>query len=396
LVVIAGGNGEGKSSFIDAISQIFDPTGVRLTPKPLRIGETEGFAEVVTSTARIRRTWKKDDAGTLEAFPLDPEARYAKTGKQFVAESTGGAIFDPEAFANLADDVQRQQLLARSILPEGFNLAKLDADYQIAYDDRRAVTRTLKEAGAALTEHPEPAEGTPTEEVSAAAILAEHEQARQVNAEVERKRAEATRTEAARVAATEYVARVEAALATARGTAEHAAAEAAISLEAARVAVPVDLDAITAKLSEVESINAAVRAGKAHAAAKERVAAVQAREDELNASMAAIVQAKVDGLKAAVFPVAGLGVDDVGVTFQGVPFKQVNSAEKVLIALDLLTIPQPDLRIVIIKNGDMLDANTLAKVDARATERGYLVVTERDRDESRQIGWTVTGGTVSA
>lgn len=73
LVVIAGGNGAGKSSFIDAFVELFDPKGTRLTPKPIREGEDEARAEFTDTDlgVRIVRTWRKNDAGKLEVFALD-------------------------------------------------------------------------------------------------------------------------------------------------------------------------------------------------------------------------------------------------------------------------------------------------------------------------------------
>ena len=71
LVVIAGSNGSGKSSLIDAVAEIFDPKGTRLTARPINDNAEEASAEVITTQARLVRTWKKNDAGTLAAFALD-------------------------------------------------------------------------------------------------------------------------------------------------------------------------------------------------------------------------------------------------------------------------------------------------------------------------------------
>ena len=44
----------------------------------------------------------------------------------------------------------------------------------------------------------------------------------------------------------------------------------------------------------------------------------------------------------------------------------------------------------------MLDATSLAGIEKIAIERGYYVVIERDRDESRAIGFTVKDGELAA
>ncbi|NGZ99664.1 hypothetical protein G5V59_02720 [Nocardioides sp. W3-2-3] len=42
---------------------------------------------------------------------------------------------------------------------------------------------------------------------------------------------------------------------------------------------------------------------------------------------------KADALAKATFPVDGLGFDDDGVTYQGVPFAQASSAEQIRVSL---------------------------------------------------------------
>jgi ABC-type cobalamin/Fe3+-siderophores transport system ATPase subunit len=392
LVVIAGGNGAGKSSFIDAITEIFDPSGTRLTPKPIRAGETEASAEVVTSTARVVRTWKKDDAGTLAAYALDG-AKYP-SGKDFILKATGGALFDPKQFVNLSEKDQRDQLLARVELP--FDLAQLDADRKAAFDGRTDATRELKRVTAVVNALPTPNPDAPAEEVSAAAILADAEAARTNNARVQQLRDAAIAAEQAKEAAEAEVARLAEALDSARAFGVRAEETRVETLAAARAGRMVDLDAITAKLTTVEETNAEVRKAKARAEA----AGVQAKAAEQEATLTAKIDAfdktKREGLAAAKFPVDGLSVDDTGITFNGIPFRQVNTAMKTRVAFDLATLPQPDLRLIVIKDGDSLDGDSLAEIGRIADERGYIVLVERDRDESRQIGFTVVDGAVSA
>lgn len=118
LVVIAGSNGAGKSSFIDAIAELFDPKGTKLTPNPIREGADEARAEYVDDELglRITRVWKRNGtAGTLSVEALDG-ARYQKPA-EVVAGLLGGAIFDPVAFLNLDEKKQREALLAKVTLP---------------------------------------------------------------------------------------------------------------------------------------------------------------------------------------------------------------------------------------------------------------------------------------
>ena len=82
-------------------------------------------------------------------------------------------------------------------------------------------------------------------------------------------------------------------------------------------------------------------------------------------------------------------------TFRGVPFSQVNSAMRRRVAFAIATAGDPQLRLVIVKDGDLLDADSLTAISDLAEERGYTVLVERDRDESRRLGFTVSDGTLA-
>lgn len=379
LVVIAGGNGAGKSSFIDAITELFDPRGSKLTPKPIHDGASEAVAEYVDEDLelKIRRVWKKDGtAGTLTVEALDG-ARYSKPA-DVVAQLTGGAIFDPVSWLNLDERKQREALLEKVDLP--FDLDELARAKAGAEDRRRDAGREVKRLQGALASMPVPAADAPDEEVSAAGII----EAIQTAQELDRRAADADR----RVEeAFDRIERAEKALADAR--------EALRVAQIDREEVPPqddDVEALRAELSRVDEVNAAVRAKAARAATAAELTlaeAAQATEQEL---LDAIEQTKRDGLAQATFPIPGLSVDETGVTFDGVPFSQLNSAHRMRVAFGIATASEPKLRLVIVRNGDLLDADSLEFLASLAEERGYTALVERDRDMSRAIGFTISDG----
>lgn len=391
LVVLAGGNGEGKSSFIDAIAEMFDPKGVRLTPKPIREGAEEAVAELTTSQARIVRTWKKNDAGKLEAYALDG-AKY-QSGKDFVLGATGGALFDPYEFVKLDEKAQRAQLLERISLP--FDLGELDRQRAGVYELRADVNRVVTQLTGQLAGMPEPVEDLPAEEVSAADILAEHAAAREHNEKLDAAVRQLEQLDSQKEHAAANVERLTAELAEAQSYLEGIIIRRDDAYDAFKTGPErLDLSVITEKLTNVEQTNARVRAAQERAKVAADLASKRERSTILTLDLEAIDKKKADALAAAQFPVDGLNVDDDGITFNGIPFKQVNTAQKTAIAFDLATLAQPDLRLVIIKDGDSLDADSLASIEQIATERGYIVLVERDRDESREIGFVIEHGSL--
>lgn len=85
-------------------------------------------------------------------------------------------------------------------------------------------------------------------------------------------------------------------------------------------------------------------------------------------------------------------MDESGVTFEGIPFVQTNTATRRKVAFAIATAGAPKLRLVIVRDGDLLDAESLDAIRVLAEERGYTVLCERDRDESRAIGFTIRDG----
>ncbi|MGN7977387.1 ATP-binding cassette domain-containing protein [Microbacterium sp. 22195] len=389
LVVIAGGNGAGKSSFIDAITELFDPKGTKLTPKPIREGAAEARAEYVDHDLdlRISRVWKKDGtAGTLTVEALDG-AKYS-TPSKIVADLLGGAIFDPVAFLNLDEKKQRDALLEKVDLP--FDLDALAREKAGAEERRLIAGREVKRLEGALASLPKPTAGTPDEEVSGQDILVEIEEAQ----DIERRRVQ---TQSRYDEAANLVADYDQQIEDLKRKREEAADRQEVAWGQLReLPDPIDIAPLRERLAAVDDTNRAVRAARQYFEVSGELQVADADHAAAQAELDRIAARKAEGLAAAKFPVDGLSVDDDGVTFNGIPFSQVNSAMRRRVAFAIATAGDPKLKLVIIKDGDLLDADSLAGIAELAEERGYTVLVERDRDESRRIGFTVRDGALDA
>lgn len=383
LVVVAGGNGAGKSSFIDAFVELFDPKGTRLTPKPIREGEDEARAEFTDTDlgVRIVRTWKKNDAGRLEVFALDG-AKYSKPA-DFVASLTGGLIFDPVAFLNLDERKQRDALLAKVDLP--FDVDALAREKAGAEERRLIAGRDVKRLQGALASMPNPLDA-PAEEVSGAAVLAEIEAAQDLQRHRERVQLDLDAASSDVFSLTARIAKLTEEL-------EEASARVkTLTEDREALPAPIDIEPLREKLTAVDETNAAVRARREYSKVAEECAAAETAQAAANRDLDAIEKRKREGLAAATFPVDGLSVDEEGVTFNGIPFVQANTATRLRVAFAIATAGEPRLRLVIVRTGDMLDDASVAAVRELADERGYTVLMERDRDSSRSIGFTIREG----
>lgn len=387
LVIIAGRNGSGKSSFLDGITELFDSRGVRVTPKPIKDGEKKAIAQFVDDElgVKVTRTWTKDDGGKLEVHSLDG-AKYGKPA-EVLAGLTGGLIFDPVRFLHLDEKKQRDELLAKVDLP--FDLEALDREKAGAEGRRLDAGREVKRLTGAKSSLVQPVPGTPTEEVSAGDVLAEIRDAE--NLVRERQALTEQRSRSAR-----DIARFQDQIKAIEESIEQSkAAESQAAFELSVLAEPADLEALTAKLDGIEDTNSAVRAAKQYNATVAELKAAEALVDAENEKLASIDQQKRDGLAKATWPDEGLGIDEQGVTLDGVPLKQANTARKIVAALRIATSGDPKVKLVIISDGDMLDADSIELVRTVAAEKGYTVLVERDRDESREVGFEIYEGRLS-
>jgi len=269
-------------------------------------------------------------------------------------------------FLQMSAADQRDALLAKSTIP--VDLDQLEARKRGAEEARTEKGREVKRLEGALGSLPKPDADAADEEVSASQIIARIQEAE------ERSRAIADADRGLEQAAAE-ITRLEAELENWRATRESRAAHRATLLQGE------DVSELRKQLEDVEATNAAIRAAKQYKAAADELEAARAAHQAEQAKLDAIAEEKKAALAQAVFPDALLGVDDDGVTLGGVPFSQANSAARVRAAFNVATAGRQELRLVIVKDGDLLDAESLAEIDAIAAERGYTVLIERGRPD---------------
>jgi len=98
---------------------------------------------------------------------------------------------------------------------------------------------------------------------------------------------------------------------------------------------------------------------------------------ELTQKIEAIAAEKKEILEQADYPVEGMYVEGDGIYVNDVPLSEVNTADRIRIAMHVAMNQNPRLKIVIIRNGSMLDTKSLQIVEEMATAKGYQVLIEK-------------------
>lgn len=382
-VIVQGRNAAGKSSFIDGIIELFDARGIRLTPHPINEHADEAKAEFIDTDldVKIVREWKRGNDGKptskISVYALDG-AKHAKPA-EVIAELTGGLIFDPSKFLLMDPKPQRDMLLRKVQVP--FDLDQLEGEERAAEEERLKLGQVARAAEGAVTNAHRPEPGTPLAPVSTVELVAKLEEARAHNAKVTRATdlvAElGKQIDGIDNRLTELRRQIEE-LEGERVTLEQRSADAQQTASAEAL---IDTTQLESQVANVDHINREVQVGEIFRALEEE-AEFKRREWEVSdAAVKEIQQRKADGLKVAVFPHPSLSVSEDGVLFDGVPFSQLNQGQREEAAFAIATAGNPDLKLVIVKNGDMMDEVTLAHIDKLALERGYTVLIERGRPD---------------
>lgn len=383
--VITGRNGAGKSSVLDAIwLALGGRAASQATARPVRDGADTASVRLDLGEYVVTRTW----AGEKSTLKVESADGAKFSSPQALLDGLVGRLsFDPLAFTQMPAKDQRDALLSLVDLP--FDPADLDRRRTALFDARTEIGRDVRQFEGQLAGLPTPPEGTPEVEVSSADVVAELQAARGVIEGIESTMRAAEQAQTQREAAAEALSRAQAAL--------NAATEAEdlISWQVKALPEAPDTKAIEAKLSSLDEVNAAVRARRERQRVSDALTEARAGYEQRSQDIVALDAEKAAGLAAASFPIDGLGFDEAGVTYQGVPFSQASSAEQIRVSLAMAMALNPRLRVIRILDGSLLDADNLALVQRMAVEQDYQVWVEKV-DDGSGVGVLIEDGQVAA
>ena len=387
MVVISGRNGQGKSSVLNAIwLAIQGAAASREVPDPVRHGEQEAWVEVTLGDLVVTRRWSSGRASRLEVKARGEKQR---SPQKLLDSLVGRLSFDPLAFASMKDADQRAALLDLVELP--FDPEQMELRRQTVYDERTDRNRDVKRLEAQLAGMPEPT-GVASEEVSVAVLLVDHEEAKDLARQdmllveaVERAKALIVVAERSVWEANEELRKCRQQLV----NAEAAAGDAPTNLP--------DPDAILERINTAEQVNRAVRANRERDAVADELAYARDTVAGLATMLHEIDHEKEAGLREAKMPVPGLGFTRSGVTFNGIPFRQCATSERLRVSCAMAMALNPELRVIRITDGSLLDQENMAMLEELARANDYQVWIECvDWDGEGTAGVVIEDGQVAA
>jgi DNA repair exonuclease SbcCD ATPase subunit len=373
VVVIGGRNGQGKTSVLDSIEYALG--GKPDVAQPIRRGESNARVVVETEDLVVTRVFTAGGS-RLEVQGKAGELRHViKSPQALLDKLVGKLAFDPLAFSRMDAKAQVETLKALV----GVDFAKLDEERRNAYDERTSINRAIKALRAqadGMPNHPD----APAEEVSVSELAEELERRTEQNRTNDEKRRKVT-------AAAQSVADIEREIEEIRkrlDTETERLAEAAKKHESWKKLADGLEDAkpeeIRDQMRNAEAVNGMVRENQKRISI---LAQVERKESEAKAytdRIAAIDSEKGEALAKANFPVDGLAFDENVVTFGGIPFTQCSSAEQLRVSVAMGLSLHRDLKLLLIRDGSLLDADSLRMVEEMAKEADATIMIERVGD----------------
>lgn len=387
VIQITGKNANGKTSVINAIwAALCWRAAAGSIPEPIRRGQESAKVRIDLGDLIVTRTWK----GEKSSLTVTTREGAKYPSPQSVLDKLVSEIgFDPLEFCRMQPRDQRSTLMNLSKI----DFSELEEQRSGLLQEKNTVDNQIAGLYQQLRETPEIPEGTPDEEVSAGDLLKQMQNAQKIINEHTQRQTQCRVLYQEVETTTKKIVELEDEIKRLREHLTKKDAEYQILRPIVLGFQAPDVEGMGEKLGEVESINKMVRQKQQKVTILDRLQKAEALVNKILKDIADIDLDKKDALASAKFPVSGLGFDDTGITFNGVPFAQASTAEQIRVSLGMGIALNPDLRVLLIRDGNALDSDSLQIVEDMARECGMQIWMERV-DESGQIGVTIEDGTV--
>lgn len=391
LILLGGKNAQGKSSTLDAVAAAFG--GAKLIPaEPVRRGAASAEIEIETDTGlQIVRTIAPDGTSKISIASRDGEMAKPQTVLNGLINTK---FIDPTSFIRLPDKEKRDLLLGVCGIDR--QVLALDLERESVFKLRTDENRDEKKARAALDQLPSlpHVEAVPTD-----AILAEAKQAQAVidsftAAEQEAARlrdrieAGAKAIAAVNVEINELISKLDEAKRK-RETYDATLAELtkksadyAERFAAQRDNLELAQRVVAEMQTRVAAANETNRAAIEYSARERRRAELRADADArhsesetLTKRLADIEVQKRELLRTAKLQIEGFDIDTLRI--DGTLFDDASEAQRYVVAIRVAMAAAPALKDIMIRNGAVLDGETLELINNVARAAGACVWVER-------------------
>jgi DNA repair exonuclease SbcCD ATPase subunit len=397
VVILSGKNGQGKTSVLDSIwFALGGGDATKNTPKPIREGEDTAFVSLDLGDIIVSRNWTGNDKTYLKVENKD--GAVFKSPQKMLDDMVGRLSFDPLEFSQMSDKEQRDVLL--SFIDTSVNLDELEAKKQVIYQERTITNREIKSMEGQLEGLDAPPDDLPKTEISTTSIMSEYRDAqntinqnnetRQEHKNLQQQYANKER-DIEKVK--EQIETLQKLLSSEQSDLDKIKKTGEKLLSKMQGLVDPDISVFNEKIKDAEAVNISIRDAHKYRQIKAQVEKLQTQSTSYTEQIKALDKTRNEIIEKAVFPITGLGFDEIGVIYEGVPFKQCSSAEQLRVSMAMAMSLNPKIKVIRITDGSLLDSQNMKIIEELAHKNDYQIWVERV-DESGTMGIYIEDGEV--
>lgn len=361
VILIGGKNASGKTSFLDALRTALG--GRRIATNPVRSGSSAATIEVELDDIKIHLNITGDGKINPTVIDIDSGRQFTK-GKNILRDLFGRFQIDVEAFEGMSAPEQAAvvQRLVTDKKGKPLDFTTLDAKIEKLLDQRRDERRDHRTAEEVLANTPV-VENAPTEEVTSQDILDKMADARKANDKRDELKKRVAESKAAVSEATAAIKEMKAAIAQREAALKNAQGSGERAVKAlAKAPAEVDEDTLESKLGEVEEKNRQYRAGQTHTKARTDLRTMTITLGKTETALEENRDKRVKMMAEAKVPIKGLAYTEEGVTYNGQPFADCSSAERLRVCFALAVAENPTSPILFIDGGERFDDEQMREI----------------------------------
>jgi hypothetical protein len=384
-VIISGKNGAGKSSVLDSIWFAFTgKDSLKETSKPIREGEDHASVTVDIGDYIVTRNWTSNDTSYLKVENR-VGARY-NSPQQMLDGFVGELSFDPLEFAKIEKKQQKDVLL--KLLGLSADVDNLDKQYQEISNERTFIGRNYKLIKAQVDTAVKPRETLPENEINISEITKQLSEAIENNKAVRDLEYDIKEYES-------ELARIEQEISELLATKEKVINNLTSSKENLSKSKIIPVEDLQDKIDNAGELNNEIRNAQNYYIKKAEVEKFDKEYKNKTTELEAITSKKSELIKTAKMPIEGLMFDEEGVLFNGIPFSQLSSSEQLKVSISMAMAMNPELRIIRIMDGSLLDSTNMEIIKSMANDNDFQIWIERV-DETGKIGIYIEDGEIKA
>lgn len=361
LTIIGGRNGQGKTSVLDAIAWVlggdkFKPSGARrdtsVIPPHLKIELSNGL--IVERSGDSSRLKVTDTNGK-------------KGGQQLLNEFVETLALDLPKFMSANAKAKADTLL--KIIGVGDELNRLDSEEQRLYNQRTEIGRIADQTEKYAREMPV-YPGLPEEPVSASELIKSQQEILARNGEKQRKRAKLAEIQREYNAKADELERL-------TKRVEELKSDLATALKTAEALEDESTAEIEDNISNIEELNAKIRANLDRERAETEAAEIRAQYDELTSRINDTRNKRAALLNGAEMPLPGLSIEDGELTYNGAKWDCMSGAEQLKAATAIVRKLNPNCGFVLLDKLEQMDSDTLREFGEWLENEGLQVIATR-------------------